>query len=1012
MTQSLASPVQDEVEDFSELPKPTFEDLLVQQAEVNRQLAKEHDRIVADLQREIEQLRASPSSVLNGPSKPAWTPPAPPPKPLRPAPLQTEQASPESPGMSPRGPNSMKQNWSEPATPMFSPRGTALSIPSARNSDVKAVSLADDCVEEIPVPPKARPKSAGAAPGSKAREGSIIKVEEGSGKVDSPAVEHKRRSTDNGADFSADVPATHQLLNPQGFKKNSLKMKDRKTDPALFNNEERRRKSDEAQIKDTKISFQGCLQSKHLSLPGRAGLNTSPDGSSSDESDEHHTIAKSLSWAPSEGAHSRKHSLASLNPLNWLLQKDEAEAPPSITVEETTEVVPSGSRRTSLFDPPQQSSRRPSLSANAVSGQRRPSFGGGSRRGSRRGSRVHTAPPGSIQAPPLAKAKFDPWPVWSAALDAGNQGDWERMSNISRHSVLVDAYRKLKSVDFHRHDGSDSFISWVLQKCVIHPSSLKRMLWVSLSGILITYDIITTPLRVFDLEETGFIRALNWVTMFFWTFDLIMSPFVGYHHQYNLEMRVKKTAFRYVSTWFAFDLLLVSSDWILVFFGEMMGDRGVEGARTLRTAKTFRMARALRSLRLLRVVKLPDMLKDATYLVGRSEYTSLTLGILKHVFGILLVNHLIACLWYVVGDAKDGWVPVYCKRCSVHMLYFTSLHWSLTQFTPATMAVQPQNFTERFFAVSVLLFALITFSSFVSSITNLMTHLRTLRSVESKQYMKLERYLHDRGISFHLSIRVRRYLEHVLSERARYLEESDIELLAKLSTPLHMELRYEVHFPILSRHPFFKHLAICNLQVMQRLCLEALKSLHVGAGDSLFCVGDSAHAMFFIERGILLYSKQAAFTISASPEMIESGNWCCEAVLWTPWEHRGEMRALTEANLLALQATKFHEIMSKNKTAAQQPAAYAAEVVDALNELERQELSDVDNVEQKREKLVMVKDAFEIDDESICDSSQPSNMLPSNAFTKMANKVVTNVTAAASRRSAESDEHGMRRQSS
>lgn len=942
MAQRSSESSEDQVESSS------FEDLLVQQATLNRQIALEHDRIVSKLRIELEQSRAcldkssrcesprgSQASNNKATKNLAWSPndspPAPPSSGLHkpPPPLQPELSS-ASPALS--------------VTTMSPTRNDEAQV-------MKVVSLPHEVTAEV------------------------------AGEADKSMVEHKI-SDNSKSEWSMQVPPTTQLLNTQGFKRHKMKCE---TEPANKASEEASHTSPKGHI-----SFEAST--KRLHLPGKVGNGAAkdPDSSSSSSSDNDGVVAKSLSWCPvpSGDASSRKVSLHSLNPLNIFFKKDEDAdfgRKMSITVAQTDDTEPADKNLQSVTPMEPAAPRRHSLSATNVNGSRRPSMAGG--RGSRRQSRNLSA--NAANAPPLVKTKFEPYQVWSSALDNQNQETWERISNISRHSVLVDAYRKLRSVDFHKHGGSDGFCSFMLQKMVMHPSSLKRMLWVALSGILITYDLIMTPLRVFDFEDTIGIQVLNWITMFFWTLDMLMSPFVGYHYQFNLEMRVKHTALHYLRSWFAFDFLLVSSDWILVIFGQLMGDKGVEGARTLRTAKTFRMARALRSLRLLRVVKMPEIMKDATYLFGRSEYTSLTLGILKHVSCILMVNHVIACVWYLLGDVGRGWVREYCQNCSVEMLYFTSLHWSLTQFTPATMAVQPQNFHERLFAVSVLLFALITFSSFVSSITNLMTHLRTLRSVEAKQYVKLERYLHDRGISFHLSIRVRRYLEHVMNERARYLEEADVELLKKLSTPLHMELRYEVHSPVLSKHPFFYHLSFSSLQVMQRLCLEALKCVHVGAGDSLFGVGDSAQSMYFVERGILLYSKQAAFTPKASPEMIESGNWCCEAVLWTPWEHRGEMRALTEAILLALLASKFHEIMSKNKTAAQQPAVYAVEVVDALNKLERQDLSDLDNREQAADKVNMVKEAFEVEesDDEVNESTQSPGTFANKVLHRMANTV-------------------------
>merc|ERR1711937_458163 len=91
---------------------------------------------------------------------------------------------------------------------------------------------------------------------------------------------------------------------------------------------------------------------------------------------------------------------------------------------------------------------------------------------------------------------------------------------------------------------------------------------------------------------------------------------------------------------------------------------------------------------------------------------------------------------------SEGWLQQVDNRDFIY-LYTTSFHWSLTQFTPASIAVQPQNPTERVFAILVLLGTLLTFSSFVSGITGAMMYLRSLSSVKSKKFWMLRRYLSE-----------------------------------------------------------------------------------------------------------------------------------------------------------------------------------------------------------------------------------------------------------------------------
>merc|ERR1712038_1719166 len=100
--------------------------------------------------------------------------------------------------------------------------------------------------------------------------------------------------------------------------------------------------------------------------------------------------------------------------------------------------------------------------------------------------------------------------------------------------------------------------------------------------------------------------------------------------------------------------------------------------------------------------------------------------------------HLIACAWFAIGYVtsrhQESWIQEYnIFDASVGYQYTSSFHWALTQFTPASIELQPRNYYERCFAILTLLFALIVFSLFISGITGALVDLRSLSSAKSKQ---------------------------------------------------------------------------------------------------------------------------------------------------------------------------------------------------------------------------------------------------------------------------------------
>merc|ERR1719277_2620681 len=139
-----------------------------------------------------------------------------------------------------------------------------------------------------------------------------------------------------------------------------------------------------------------------------------------------------------------------------------------------------------------------------------------------------------------------------------------------------------------------------------------------------------------------------------------------------------------------------------------------------------------------------------------------------------------------MAEGLSNWVDVGGVAGSdVFYLYATSLHWSLTQFTPASMDISARNLWERLFSVMVLLFAMLVFSSIVASITSAMTALRNLQGDEMRQFWLLRRYLRQRNIHKNLATRIIKFLEHRSAIQGKLVQREKVPVLGGLSEALH-----------------------------------------------------------------------------------------------------------------------------------------------------------------------------------------------------------------------------------
>merc|ERR1719235_1979343 len=105
------------------------------------------------------------------------------------------------------------------------------------------------------------------------------------------------------------------------------------------------------------------------------------------------------------------------------------------------------------------------------------------------------------------------------------------------------------------------------------------------------------------------------------------------------------------------------------------------------------------------------------------------------ILALLFINHFVACAWYsltLVGAGENWATYHHFDDAEWSYQYLTSFHWSITQFTPSSMHVQPQNMSERCFAIGVVIFALLGFSWIVGSITGSLSQLRGMQEETSK----------------------------------------------------------------------------------------------------------------------------------------------------------------------------------------------------------------------------------------------------------------------------------------
>jgi len=308
------------------------------------------------------------------------------------------------------------------------------------------------------------------------------------------------------------------------------------------------------------------------------------------------------------------------------------------------------------------------------------------------------------------------------------------------------------------------------------------------------------------------------------------------------------------------------------------------------------------------------------------------------VVGIAMINHFIACVWYAIANLNEEadytWLKVLqpMQDKSLAYAYTSSLHWSLTQFTPASMEVVPRNAAERTFSICIIILALVMFSSFLSSITQHMTRLRELNKDWNRQQECTRKFIADKRISLDLGNRIYSFLRKHQTVSKRHIKEGDVPIFAEMPETLLVELHSEVYMPTLMMHPFF-HLYVQTQNdedSIVHLCHFCMKERSARVGQELFHFGDDCKYVYFVVNGHMNYVVGKGH---ATPEQVHAGQYVSEMGLWMPWIHCGILSATTPSELVTLDAQSFYKSMSAlSQVSANACRTYAALFVEWLGE--------------------------------------------------------------------------------
>ena len=160
---------------------------------------------------------------------------------------------------------------------------------------------------------------------------------------------------------------------------------------------------------------------------------------------------------------------------------------------------------------------------------------------------------------------------------------------------------------------------------------------------------------------------------------------------------------------------------------------------------------------------------------------SLYYGLASSIAHLMVLNHLIACAWFAVHHlSTDNWVVASkIEEDSVLHQYLVCANWAFAQLGVGSSNAKPINSLEFAFCILIAFRSLITSSTLISTVSNLMAGLSKIKEDETNEFRLLRAYLSANEIPQQLTQKVTQFLQfqYALRQEARHWSETTVELL-------------------------------------------------------------------------------------------------------------------------------------------------------------------------------------------------------------------------------------------
>lgn len=321
---------------------------------------------------------------------------------------------------------------------------------------------------------------------------------------------------------------------------------------------------------------------------------------------------------------------------------------------------------------------------------------------------------------------------------------------------------------------------------------------------IIIISSIILPIKIaFNDDDSN--TLLDIIFDVFLLTDMIFCFFTAYVDNTQLIVsNQKKIVLNYIKSWFLIDLISILP---ISYFS----DSNVGLSKLTRVGKIPRLYRLLKLAKLMRMLRVMrgrnrELSNVTKFFLQKLNINSNIEKLLIFIVGFLVINHIIACLWYFVAKMEDFDPDSWTSRHNVYHLstyeiYLTSLYWTLTTVTTVGYGdYVAKTLVEKIFCLCIMTFGVLTYSFTIGALSSIVNTLNEKNKVMNTKLQLLSNIKKEYGLSEEIYYKARKVIKYDTNRN----QKNKMNFMNDLPIKLRIELSQEIQDILIQSLYFFK----------------------------------------------------------------------------------------------------------------------------------------------------------------------------------------------------------------